>query len=143
MKADRLLEIRDPKSLRPKITQEMLKVIQHFIDKKISGWRVGIMSPGDIGGYGDTDGFCDYHNRKLLFKRYQLVDTQGTAGLVVHEVAHALTPGDAHGAKWIAKDKELGNSSWGHDLNLAILQARKPYEAYYRTFTNVFRGWTE
>lgn len=143
-RADELLEA-DPKSMRPKITQESIRVIQSHVDKKVHGFKVGIMSPGDVGGYGDTDAVCLYQSKQLLFKRYQIVDVTagGVAGLVAHEVAHALTPGDGHGNRWKQLDRELSDSAWAKDLSLDLKKVRKRYEPYYLTFTRDLRGWTE
>ena len=55
-------------------------------------------------------GACRYKQKTITLSRYltflnceaQVRDT------ILHEIAHALTPGDGHGAKWKRKCREIG-----------------------------------
>ena len=55
-------------------------------------------------------GSCDYHKRTItLSKHLTLLNPKSEVrDTLLHEIAHALTPGDNHGTKWQAKCMELG-----------------------------------
>ena len=56
-------------------------------------------------------GLCN-HTRKTIELSSYMVDCgeslESMKGTVLHEIAHALTPGDHHGPKWQAKILEFG-----------------------------------
>jgi predicted SprT family Zn-dependent metalloprotease len=55
-------------------------------------------------------GSCDYRNRTItLSKHLTELNTKGEVrDTILHEIAHALTPGDNHGLRWQQKCLELG-----------------------------------
>jgi predicted SprT family Zn-dependent metalloprotease len=55
-------------------------------------------------------GSCDYRKRTItLSKHLTLLNPRAEVkDTVLHEIAHALTPGDNHGLRWQAKCLELG-----------------------------------
>jgi predicted SprT family Zn-dependent metalloprotease len=55
-------------------------------------------------------GSCDYRKRTItLSKHLTLLNPKAEVkDTLLHEIAHALTPGDNHGQKWQAKCVELG-----------------------------------
>lgn len=55
-------------------------------------------------------GCCHYRTRTITMSRHlvRLNDRERVLNTLLHEVAHALTPGDGHGKQWKAKHIELG-----------------------------------
>lgn len=55
-------------------------------------------------------GQCTYSTRTISMSRYMATeaDTELVKQTLLHEVAHALTPGAKHSARWAAKAKEIG-----------------------------------
>ena len=55
-------------------------------------------------------GCCDYSWKIISLSRYYVLANEEAAVMdtVLHEIAHALTPGDGHGAKWKAACVKLG-----------------------------------
>jgi predicted SprT family Zn-dependent metalloprotease len=55
-------------------------------------------------------GACHYAKRTITLSRVlvPLNDEAQVRDTVLHEIAHALTPGDGHGARWKRKCLELG-----------------------------------
>lgn len=57
-------------------------------------------------------GACNYKN-KLITLSWRLViqnDEAHVLDTILHEIAHALTPGHHHDSVWVAKAKELGSN---------------------------------
>lgn len=57
-----------------------------------------------------TLGLCKYRTRQILLSEsyVDLNDVDHVEQTILHEIAHALTPGARHGAEWVAKARELG-----------------------------------
>lgn len=54
-------------------------------------------------------GLCDYTSRKIYYSRVYLdLDAEQIADTILHEIAHALTPGNGHGYLWKKKCTEIG-----------------------------------
>lgn len=55
-------------------------------------------------------GKCDYTNRRITLSRYLtfLNGIDEVRDTILHEIAHALCPGDGHGAKWRATCRAIG-----------------------------------
>jgi predicted SprT family Zn-dependent metalloprotease len=55
-------------------------------------------------------GVCHYRTKEIhLNQKYALVESkENVIDTIVHEIAHALTPGYGHGEVWKAKCRELG-----------------------------------
>ena len=55
-------------------------------------------------------GLCDYEENEIQLSKYWCLSIpySDVVKTINHEIAHALCPGDMHGAKWKAKDIELG-----------------------------------
>ena len=55
-------------------------------------------------------GRCDYTNRRITLSRpLTLLNAEPEVrDTVLHEIAHALCPGDGHGPRWKAKCREIG-----------------------------------
>lgn len=70
----------------------------------LNGWRVHLSRSVR------RLGFCDYTDRVIGLSRHHIehgaeAEVRDT---ILHEIAHALTPGDAHGTRWQAKCVEIG-----------------------------------
>lgn len=72
-------------------------------------------------------GCCHRGEKKITLSEYlvRLNTEERVLHTIVHEIAHALTPGDHHGPKWKAKCRELGI---------------KDTRCYSREDTNIVRG---
>lgn len=59
-----------------------------------------------------TIGLCNYTTKTINLSRYMLEsdDDAYIIDTIIHEVAHALTPGHRHDAVWRSKAMELGGS---------------------------------
>ncbi len=55
-------------------------------------------------------GCCNYTKKEISLSKHltQLNSKEQVTETLLHEIAHALTPGDHHGKKWQAKCLELG-----------------------------------
>ncbi len=54
-------------------------------------------------------GLCDHNNRQICYSRMYLdLDVEQITDTILHEIAHALTPGDKHGYLWKKKCVEIG-----------------------------------
>ncbi len=55
-------------------------------------------------------GSCRPRSRRITLSRHLtlLNDEPQVRDTILHEIAHALTPGDGHGAKWKTKCRQLG-----------------------------------
>lgn len=54
-------------------------------------------------------GVCDYNTKTIYISRVAEKQTlEMVRDTILHEIAHALTPGDGHGFQWADKCKELG-----------------------------------
>src|SRR5690606_9981825 len=55
-------------------------------------------------------GYCDYY-KKIIVLSGEFVDHAPDVDIVqtiLHEIAHALTPGAKHGPEWLAKARSIG-----------------------------------
>jgi len=79
-----------------------------FATHGLVGWQLVWNSSVAIAG------ICDYSKKSVIISRHMLsnpkISAAGVADIVLHEVAHALTPGHAHDEVWCAKARELGGS---------------------------------
>lgn len=85
------------------------KVIIRLMDKynlRSQGWSYGWSRAFKILGQ------CDYRRKELRFSRYwtQRHTVEEFTDTVLHEIAHALTPGDDHGKRWKAVAIRIGGS---------------------------------
>ncbi len=91
-------------------------------------------------------GSCDYRKRTItLSKHLTLLNPKSEVkDTLLHEIAHALTPGDNHGPKWQAKCLELGArpmrcyeteevNSPAPSYLLVCTKCRKKYPRYRKT----------
>lgn len=54
-------------------------------------------------------GLCDYANQKIYYSRvYLTLDVEQITDIILHEIAHALTPGSGHGYLWKEKCVQIG-----------------------------------
>lgn len=55
-------------------------------------------------------GWCDYSKKTIALSKalVELNTKEEVAKTIIHELAHALTPGDHHGKKWVAMCERLG-----------------------------------
>lgn len=55
-------------------------------------------------------GRCSYRRRVISLSRYltPLRDEMDVRDTILHEIAHALTPGAHHGPRWRSKAREIG-----------------------------------
>jgi predicted SprT family Zn-dependent metalloprotease len=55
-------------------------------------------------------GACRYGQKTITLSRYLtfLNSDEQVRDTILHEIAHALAPGDGHGAKWKRKCREIG-----------------------------------
>jgi hypothetical protein len=75
-----------------------------FAEHNLQGWRCVFISARRKAGH------CNYQRREIalslpLMAQRTWDDTHKT---IIHEIAHALTPGHQHDHVWAAKDIELG-----------------------------------
>lgn len=56
------------------------------------------------------NGQCNYAKRQLSFSKFFIAGNPESMILntLLHEIAHALTPGERHSAKWAAKCAKIG-----------------------------------
>lgn len=83
-----------------KITKELMQ--QHgLID---NGWKFEWLKHSLIAGQ------CNYTQKKIVLSlELTALNTESEVkDTIIHEIAHALTPGDGHGKKWKEKCIELG-----------------------------------
>jgi predicted SprT family Zn-dependent metalloprotease len=75
---------------------------QHGLIKK--GWKFNWLKHSSIAGV------CNYTQKEInLSLELTMLNTESEVkDTIVHEIAHALTPGDNHGKKWKAKCVEIG-----------------------------------
>ena len=89
-------------------------------------------------------GCCNY-TRKLITLSRPLVllnDESQVRDTILHEIAHALTPGDGHGPRWKAKCREIGaDPKRTYDDATVRSPARKP--APYRMGCVACDWWTD
>lgn len=65
-------------------------------------------------------GLCNYETRTLSFSSalMALWTREQRRDVVLHEIAHALAPGDGHGSEWKQACTRIGanpNRTWGHN----------------------------
>jgi hypothetical protein len=72
-------------------------------------WRISIENLGNRALYGPQCvglmGYCDDPNKTIRVHRSLRDSFRQT---MLHEIAHALTPGSGHGADWLKKAEEIG-----------------------------------
>lgn len=74
-----------------------------LLDNGITGWTVIFSKDSHKYGY------CDYQRKEICISRRVIASNWIEAvDTAMHEVAHALTPGDSHGALWKAAAVRLG-----------------------------------
>jgi predicted SprT family Zn-dependent metalloprotease len=79
------------------------KLAKAHISRHIPGWTF-VWS--DAVGY---IGQCRYKAKQIaLSEKYLHAGLDSIEQTILHEIAHALTPGEKHGPKWKAKALELG-----------------------------------
>lgn len=67
------------------------------------GWKFRISSAKTM------HGCCDYTKRHIVLSEYALkISTASVEDTILHEIAHALEPWDAHGPRWAAQCVRLG-----------------------------------
>ena len=84
-------------------------------EHKLVGWKATI-----VGGLLRRSKFSarTVYNKKQIQIARQYLNKKPTKSClrntITHEIAHALTPGDGHGAKWVAMHKQLGGTGRRH-----------------------------
>lgn len=63
-----------------------------------------------ISGGKQVFGACNWRRKIIKLSRYltQLNEEQQVKDVILHEIAHALTPGEGHGSEWRIKAAEIG-----------------------------------
>ena len=88
------------------------------------GWRI------DWNNSAVNAGQCKHTIRTLVFSTRitREVDVEEFTDTVLHEIAHALTPGHGHDAVWVAKHRSLGGTgsrTWSDpDVSAAVSKHR-------------------
>lgn len=69
------------------------------------GWGFGGFSRAK-----NTYGYCDYKRRAIVLSEEFALHAPHDAIVqtILHEIAHALTPGDSHGSLWLATARRIG-----------------------------------
>ena len=93
-------------NIRLREESEVIEMICEELNQHgLEGWTAELNSKLTT-----SAGKCSYKNKKIILStefalRCHPADLQNT---IIHEIAHALTPGASHGTKWKNKMKELG-----------------------------------
>lgn len=76
---------------------------------KLNDWHLKLMDSIDNGG------LCSYNDKIIYLSTFLLrghnCNYKKVRKVLLHEIAHALTPGHSHGLKWKEKCKEIGGDS--------------------------------
>lgn len=82
--------------------EELVK--KHLALNGLVGWRVGFNRSKKVFGQ------CFYNSRKILLSAILVkLNTEGEVLMtILHEIAHALAPGDNHGNEWASQCHKLG-----------------------------------
>lgn len=79
------------------------QIAQALIRKHKFGWKF------DFNNRVNAIGLCDYSKKTIFFSRkYLHVSKEQFRQTILHEIAHALTPGHNHDEVWAAKAAEIG-----------------------------------
>lgn len=88
------------------MTPEKTKELAHHLFQKYSltGWTFKLNRAKTYYG------ICRFDDEVIELSRYfvELESDENIRMVLLHEIAHALSPGDGHGKKWAAKCIELG-----------------------------------
>lgn len=85
-------------------TQEIRQLAERKLaEHSLTGWKIRFESSHS------RCGLCDYRNRTI---RFSLTDHSEREVLdtILHEIAHALTPGHSHDRVWQQKLVEIGGN---------------------------------
>ena len=91
--------------------------LKKYIKKhKLTGWEAKLT------GRGKKYAARTLYTKKVIELSTRWLEKESTTGSVItdailHEIAHALTPGDGHGEKWRALHKALGGTGRLHTAN--------------------------
>ena len=78
-------------------------LVLRLIEKWVPGWTLRITTSVKVLGR------CVYRDKAIELS-YHLLDNvpEKVVDTALHEIAHALTPGDEHGPRWVAACKRIG-----------------------------------
>lgn len=87
-------------------------------------------------------GVCHYNTRTIAFSRivFRHLDDALALNTVLHEIAHALTPGHQHDAVWAAKHREIGGNGKRSIDDQTIARAAAKWLAECRVTRQVIGG---
>lgn len=85
-----------------KIAHTLMQI--HMGDLVESGWTLAFNSRSR------SLGICDYKEKRIYLSKTFVLNNEKeeVVDTILHEIAHALTPGDGHGKKWRARCTRIG-----------------------------------
>lgn len=87
-----------------KITEAVKLARQQMDQHGLVSWKVAVSRSKK------TIGLCDYRQRTISLSYYAIpeLSDEKVKDTILHEIAHALTPGAGHGAEWKAMCRRIG-----------------------------------
>jgi hypothetical protein len=85
--------------------EKMIKLLRTHMDKNgLNDWHISLSKAVK------KLGSCNYTKKTISLSSFSIeVRTEAEIlNTILHEIAHALCPGEGHGAKWVKKAIELG-----------------------------------
>ena len=92
----------------PKIVIAPEFITKVLTDQGLTDWQVKIAYHREVS---NNLGMCAWHT-KIIWVRASRRTEQKHRNTLLHEVAHALTPGARHNKPWIQKFTELQQQYW-------------------------------